>query len=146
MIFVVVKILLIPVGLLALVTGYVRLSPELEVSGISARVMGFIALLPIPLAMLLTALVKQQMAAQADQVDQQHFEWVATQIEWGCLGGCILVLMGLVRTYGRKPRPMPETSEAPTHAAPADSKHYPSPNTNITAPPATTPQDDRLAK
>jgi Na+-transporting methylmalonyl-CoA/oxaloacetate decarboxylase gamma subunit len=98
------EIALAVMGLLALVTGKMRLSKNRVVVGPLARFLGFIALMPAPLAVFAIAAF---CASTGQNPNAPSLKWTLIAIEAGAIGVCALAMYGLGALVGR-PRQLPQ--------------------------------------
>jgi hypothetical protein len=98
------EIALAVMGLLALVTGKLRLGKNRVVVGPLARFLGFIALMPVPLAAFAIAAF---CVSTGQNPNAPSLKWTLIAIEAGALGACTLAMYGLGALVG-SPRQLPQ--------------------------------------
>jgi len=106
------EIALLFIGLYALIKGQLPTSKKAKhvVRGWPARVIGIIALLPIPVSFGLGLAVALLFVVQRKQVTGDSFFWVGTAIEGSVLGVCFVAIAVLSRVY-RIPVEQPRLEE-----------------------------------
>src|SRR5262249_32488167 len=93
------EIALLLIGLYALITGRFQTTGggKYVVQGWSARAIGAIGLLPIPLSLVASTLVAALFMAQGRAVTPESFFWVGTTIEGSIVVACALAMFVLSR-------------------------------------------------
>ena len=88
------EVTLLFIGLYALIAGKLPTNKKAKhiVQGWSARVIGVICLLPLPLAFLVNMAIAVLFAAQGRQVTRDSFFWVGTAIEGSIVVACLVVM------------------------------------------------------
>lgn len=101
-----IEIAMIIIGLLALVRGRMTISKSKVVTGAAARLLGLVALTPLPVAL---AAVGLYVAAAGGAADPERFvedkRVTITLIEAGVVIGIAILVFGIGAAIGRPPEP-----------------------------------------
>ncbi|HLN30598.1 MAG TPA: hypothetical protein VK395_22855 [Gemmataceae bacterium] len=94
------EVTLFLIGLYAVITGsFLSGGGRYVLQGGPARVIGVIAMLPMPLSLVVAAAVVALFLAQNKEVTERSFFWVGTAIEGSSLVVCMLAMGVLSRVY-----------------------------------------------
>ena len=107
------EIALLVVGIYALIAGKLPVAKRAKhvVTGWHARVIGVIALLPLPVSFVIASAVAMLFVARGKTITQESFFWVGTAIEGGVLLVCLLVIAILSRLWRIPVLPEPVTGQ-----------------------------------
>ena len=94
------EVALFLIGLYAVITGsFLSGGGRYVLQGGPARVIGVIAMLPMPLSLVVAAAIVALFLAQSKEVTERSFFWVGTAIEGSSLVVCMLAMGVLSRVY-----------------------------------------------
>jgi hypothetical protein len=106
---------LLVLGVYALIVGKLPTNKKSKyvLRGWPVRLIGIIAVLPIPMSFLVASMVAAFLVVQGKEVTRESFFWVGTAIEGSVLVICIAVIAVLSRLYRRPIEPPRAESEDP---------------------------------
>ena len=91
------------IGIMALIQGKLVLSKTRVVRGTPARLLGAVALLPLPLSLMAGILIGILWVAQGKSPTDATFKGIATGIEAACVLFCLALVYGIGWGIGRDP-------------------------------------------
>jgi hypothetical protein len=142
------EIALVIMGLMALIRGKMKMGKNREVTGIPARLLGLVGLLPMPMAIVLNIGYVAMLMASGELIDPATYTrdhmWAAVGIEAGCALGCALFMCVVGAILARPPVPVVDPFE-PEVRTDDDLEDPPfPPRTNVTDRPRFPRQEDRI--
>jgi hypothetical protein len=90
-------------GLVALVTGKLKLSQRMVTEGVAARLAGAVFLLPLPMAFTIGMVIGFMQATQGKPMDGS-FNWTLVLMEAGIVVGCLVVGLVIAFVGGKAPK------------------------------------------
>jgi hypothetical protein len=91
------------VGIIALARGKFSLTKKQVVEGATARVVGFVLILPLPLAFAAGFVISFGQAAQGKQVQLEDLKGTLTMVELGIVAACLIVAVAITLVSAQAP-------------------------------------------
>jgi len=117
-----IEIVLLIVGLCALVTGKLTLGKNRVVHGPAARLLGLVAVIPIPLAFLGGLFAGAAMSGGGQNPLDSSSRWIFTAIEAVLVLVCLIVVFGVGSLIAAPPDSLPSSQEPANAVALAPEK------------------------